>query len=163
MQNQVISGNINSLWINNIYENIKSIEIMVRMAREGCNSLNEYVQIPFERKELFIVDAQYKNLRQMHTELGLLVTDLSPLLKKEETEKYFNLLDSVEKVIENRKLFIEDIKNSDSMIVSSRTTPFFYETLVFLEGIRRKLIMEMSGLLFIKDEMRRDEISSVIL
>lgn len=147
------SSNINRLWLNNIYENIKNLETMVRLAREGCLSLAEYMQIPFEQRAIILPDVQYKNMRMISNEMNLLLTDLVPVLGKEKVEEYLKILFSIEKVIDQRKLFVKDNYSSvKKQVVSSSTTEFFFETLRFLEVVRRNIIIDISSILYAKTD-----------
>lgn len=147
------SSNINRLWLNNIYENIKNLETMVRLAREGCLSLAEYMQIPFEQRAIILPDVQYKNMRMISNEMNLLLTDLVPVLGKDKVEEYLKILFSIEKIIDQRKLFVKDNYSSvKKQVVSSSTTEFFFETLRFLEVIRRNIIIDISSILYAKTD-----------
>lgn len=150
------SSNFNSKWMDNIYENIKNSEFMVRMAREGCTTILEYIQMPPHQREIVVGDVQYKNLRLLIGELNLLLTDLQPIIKEEESKKYFEVLGSLDKIKNNRKLFVKDIYSaSQSRIISSKITPFFLEVLKGVEEVRKKMILEIAPVLYLKTEDKK--------
>lgn len=145
------TGNINSLWTNNIYENLKNLENMERIAREGCQSLLEYLSIPSYTRQIIIADTQYKNLKFMITELRLLMTDLTPVMDETAHKNFMDIVERLTTTIENREMFVDEnysaVKQS---IVSSKTTPFFNETLDYISKMKRNIIKEIAHLLYIK-------------
>lgn len=147
------SSNINSLWLQNIYENIKNLENMFRMARDGCRGILEYTQVSQENKDMFLVDVQYKNLRLILTELKLLIDDTMIVIGEDKGIEFLNQLEKIEKIINIRKLFVKDnYSATKNAIVNSSVTTFFMETLTFFEQIRRKIFKELAPLLYHKQE-----------
>ncbi len=147
------STNINSLWLTNIFENLKNLEVMERISREGCNSLMDYLQIPLAQRQIILADTQYKNLKFMVTEMQLLLTDLSPVVAKDKHKAFMDTLKKIQPPIHIRRLFLVErhsvMKNG---IFTSEVTPFFYETLTFLSELKLDIIKEISHILYIKDD-----------
>lgn len=158
---EVTSANINTLWLQNIYENLKKLEENMRLAREGCNSVLEYLQL-YNISKTSLNDIRYKNLRLIITELSLLVTDLQPVLK-DKANHYYTSISELDKVIDIRHLFVKETSNVDGQVKSSIVTPFFKATLDHAEGIRRKIINDIAPILYMdgspsveaKKEVRR--------
>lgn len=151
--NNYDSSNINTLWLNNIYENLKNLEQLMRLSREGCTSLFEYMKIPVEQRKILIADTQYKNLRFMITELDLLLTDITPTIGEDKVEEFRKLLQPVEDIIDNRFLFVKETTSvTKNGITSSALLPFFYDTLNFVSKMRNNIIKSISHLLYIKDD-----------
>jgi hypothetical protein len=147
------SSNINALWLQNVYENIKNLENLERMAREGCTSLMEYLSIPMDTQKIISADVQYKNLRFIVTETHLLLGDLTPILSQEKLKVFRDNLKQVQKVLENRKLFVKETYSvSKNGIVSSKTTEVFMKTVEFLSELKLNILQEISHILYIKDE-----------
>lgn len=150
------SSNINSIWLQNIYENIKNLEAMERLAREGCSSILEYLQIPYEARPIIIADTQYKNLKLIYNELYLLLSDLVPVIKPDEMEKFRDKLDALEEVIKIKKLFVKErYSKNKSNVISSEVTNFFYQTLKFLSNIKIAIIINISHILYVKEEDKK--------
>lgn len=146
------SSNINAIWLQNIYENIKNLEQLERIAREGCNSIMEYLQIPHESRAFILGDVQYKNLRFIITELDLLLIDLTPVIKESELIDFQLSLNKVKELIENRRLFLEEPRGVDRSIRYSKPKPFFYETLNFLSLLKVSIIKSIAHILYIKND-----------
>jgi len=148
------TSNINSLWLQNIYENLKNLESMERLAYEGCNSVLEYAQIPYEYRPIQIADIQYKNLKSIISEMRLLLTDLTPTIDSKIIEKYKGIIDKITPIINTKRLFINEIYSSEkARVINSKTTPFFDTTLAFLSGIRANIIKDIEHILYIKEEI----------
>lgn len=153
MENERLqSGNINALWIDNIYQNLKNLENMERLANEGCLSILEYASIPIGQNKIVLGDLQYKNLRMMVSEFDLLITDLTPVIEEKDITLFINEINNIKKVINNRKLFVKESTSHRNIMMSSEITPFFNETLIYLRDLKRKLIKQIEGLLYIKQE-----------
>jgi hypothetical protein len=145
MQDEVKSANINGLWLQNIYENLKKLEENMRLAREGCNSVLEYLQL-YNIPRSSLNDIRYKNLRLIITELSLLVTDLLPVIKK--SDEYYESIKQLDQLIDNKNLFIKETSNLDGELKSSIVTPFFKATLDQADNIRRKIIIDIGNILY---------------
>lgn len=159
MENQEFdSTNINTLWLNNIYENLKNLEQMERITREGCSSIMDYLQIPQEQRGHVIGDTQYKNLRFIVTEINLLLTDLTPVMNKTKIEEFRQMLNKIEDVIHIRYLFLEEPTYTSNRIKTSTLKPFFWETLGFLMKMRVGIIGEIAHLLFVDKKESKTEI-----
>lgn len=150
------SGNINSLWLANIFENLKKIEIFERYAREGCESVIEYAGIPFNQRHLQIADIQFKNLKCLLNEFLLVVPDLSPVLKEDDLKEILEKIKHAQKAVRNRDLFINEPK-ALGIVKYTETTSFFDETLDYLSNQRLKMINKIAHLLYIKDKDEKKE------
>ena len=87
-----LEQNISTLWLTNIFNNLKALENIERLAREGCSSITDYIQIPPAHQNIILVEAQYKNLRFFVFELEILLTNLTQknfkLTNEGDYEKY---------------------------------------------------------------------------
>lgn len=145
------STNINSKWLGNIYENLKNLEAYERTAREGCGSLLEFLSIPSERWPTILGEAQYKNLNFMVTELNLLLTDLTPVVDKEDLEKFRDKLTMLDAILNKKSLFITHrYAINGSTITSTQATDYFYETLEMISQLKRQVIQNIAHLLYVK-------------
>lgn len=157
-ENEFKSTNINSLWLENIYENLKNLEQLERLAREGCSSLFDYFQTSETQRRIVFADLQYKNLRFIVTEINLLLTDLTPVIEKNKLEYFRIAIRKVEEAINERKLFInEKFSATRNGIISSNVTNFFHETLNYLTEMRIKIIKEIAPILYVQDERKKDK------
>lgn len=148
---QFDSRPINDRWLDNIYQNLTLLEEMERMAREGCHSIMEYLQIPLAERQQIIADVQYKNLKLMINEISLLLTDLSPQIGKESIQKYQVQLDPILYCIKERKRYVrESWSASRDRIIQSKTTEWFNKTLDFISNMRLQIINEIAPTLFLK-------------
>jgi hypothetical protein len=146
----VESDNINSIWLKNVFESLKNLEIMQRNAREGCSSLFEYLQIPMEHRNAILADAQYKNLKFMVTEFSLLLSKLAPILEPDDVEKLDGINQRFLKIIDHKNIFIKELRRNN--FPYSQTTPAFDETLNLISLQVSKIIMKIEHLLYIKNE-----------
>lgn len=151
---EVQSTNINSLWLDNIYENLKNLEKQFKLAFEGCNDVMEYCGIPMYTRPQILADTQYKNMRFIVTELRLLIKDVSPVIP-DDYQYFLNKLKPIVESIGNRRLFVKELKSeSKQAIISSRVTPFFHETLNYLNEINLELVLKIKHLLYIDDSIK---------
>lgn len=156
------STNINSLWLDNIYENLKNLEALERYAREGCASLFDYLQIPEGSREVIIGDTMYKNLKFIVTELNLLLTDLTPVIEKEKLKEFREKLNTVGHAVQNKSIFVKDVRNaSRNTILSSNVTDFFYDTLEYLTKMRIDVITEIAPILYVRDERKLEKTKAI--
>jgi hypothetical protein len=150
---QITSANFNEIWLKNIYENITKFEFHEGLARDGCETLFEYLQIPLSEVKTRFADTQYKNLRFMFTQLHLLISDVEPIIKEVEADKFFKELDDLEKDMNNKKMFIrERYSASRRGIVSSEVTQEFEKKLGDVVQLKRKVINSIKHLIFIESK-----------
>lgn len=153
MDNQTSdTGNINSKWLENIYENLKKIEEFERYAREGCASILEYTSIPFEQRPMQIGDIQYKNFRLLINEFSLVIPDLTPVIEQEEIIKINSRLALIKDHIDKQHLFIVYVKDHNGKIINSKTTELFKFTLDYMSTVRSMVISSISHLLFLREK-----------
>jgi len=150
MENNFESTNINLEWLNNIFEELKLIQDLERLSREGCRNLMEYLQIPIESQKLVMADVQYKNMRFFALELDLLIKNLSPIIP-EKIEGYARRLNPILKNVNKRSLFIDEVKRNNR-VIEIYTLRFLHETIDFLVDIKADIIKDISSILYIKPE-----------
>lgn len=144
------STNINSKWLENIYEQLQTIQNMERLAREGCNSIMEYMQVPFNMRQVILADVEYKNLRLMALEMDILISNLAPILK-EKADKYNERMAKLLQNIDYRNLFLKEIKK-DGQVVMIEPLPFLFSSTTYLTTIKSELIKDIGHLLYIPEE-----------
>ena len=149
MEKKVISGTINKEWLSNILENIKNLEQLERLAREGCITIFDYFNSSYEERLSRYADIQYKNLRMMVTEFDLLLTDLSPIYQ-EELEDYTTSLKKLKEVLGKRHLFVKESLSVDKRIKKSQVTEFFLSMVDYISEMKRNLYIVISEILFVK-------------
>lgn len=150
MDDLSMSSNINEKWLNNVYENIKKMEEHERLSREGCESLFDFLRMSYEHRKVIIGSTQFKNLSFFITEFGLLLTDLSPVIKKDTLKKFKNTLDTIEKALGTKALFIDEHYDADGRITETSPTRFFWETIKALNNLKTDLFIEIKDILYIK-------------
>lgn len=150
---EIVSGNINSKWLSNIYENIVKLEQFERYAREGCADVMEYLQIPLSLRSKILADTQYKNLRLMYNELKLIIPDTKPVLDDDITD-FKNNIEKIKKILDKRELFLKEIKNSNGEVINSYTTEFYDIVLELLAGLREDIISKLSPILYVKENKK---------
>ena len=146
--------NISDSWLQNIYENLKNLEYMERLAREGCASVFDYAQIPIRMREMFIVDVQYKNLTLMANEFSLLLTDIGPICKKEFKNKLISKIDLIIERVKYKKDFVYAPVNTKGRVIHSRLLKPFFITLQILTETRREIINEIAPSLFVGKQLK---------
>lgn len=153
MEENFESTNIHLKWLENIYNQIKILQDFERLAREGCRDLMEHLQIPLNMQRIILPEAQYKNLRFMILEMDILISNLSPVLK-DKTEDYRKRLKPLLDSINNRKIFLKDIKQNNQ-IVYTNILPFLYTTVSYISSIKQDLIKDISSLLYLPEEKNK--------
>jgi len=147
------SGNINTLWLHNIYENLHNLEEQERLSREGVSTLVDYANLPKQERESIIADLQYKNLKMMVSETYLLLTDILPVVNEDFHTKKKKFLDGVSKHINDKRLFLHSpVNQKTKTIIKIELKPLFYETLTIITDLRQDIIKELSHLLYVKHE-----------
>jgi len=144
------SANINIEWLNNIYGEIRALQDLERLSKEGCRNLMEYLQIPFENQKLIMADVQYKNMRFLALELDILIKNLAPIIPKKVNDynkKLVVVLDNLNK----RNLFIEE-RMINNKVVEIYTLPFLHNTVNYLCSIKADIIKSIGHLLYLKED-----------
>lgn len=155
MEENYESTNIHLKWLENIYNQIRTIQDFERIANEGCRDLMEYLQIPSQMHLLVLPDAQYKNLRFMVLELNILISNLAHVLKKEDKEKeYKERIQVVLNVINNRSMFLKDIKQNNQ-VMRIIPSPMLDKTIKYVGEIKSSLIRDIGSLLFLPEGERK--------
>ena len=154
---QFESSNINTLWTNNILENLKNLENMERLAREGCESLMDYIQIPNQFKHSALADIQYKNLKLMVTETDLLLTDCEPVLNEKVIKDFREKLALLQPLMEKRDLFLhEPFSQTSKRTMQISLKEPFYRFLEMVTLLRRDVIKALAPMLYMKGGEDRD-------
>jgi len=136
-------------WVKNIMENLKNLEVMERYAREGCQTILEYLQIPYEQRQVIIADVQYKNLRLIINELILLITDLTPVVNPDTLNTFDGQLKKLTELIKERKSFVKETYNASSnTVTTSSVTELYFKVLETTTSMRREIIKEIRGMLY---------------
>lgn len=144
------SDNINELWLKSVFESLKNLEIMERNARDGCQNILEYMQMPIEYRLTQVANVQYANLKFMISEFSLLIKKLRPILKEEYVKKLVVSSKRMLKISQNKNVFIKDIKRGG--VIYANTTSSFDEALEILSNQISDIIKEIEELLYIKDK-----------
>ncbi len=150
MEDNFETTNINLDWLNNICSELKTIQDIERMAREGCRNLMEYLQIPMESQNVMMADTQYKNIRFFALELDILISNLAPVIK-DDVNKYEQQLKSISKNINKRDMFLEE-RHINNKLVEIYTLPFFHTTLEYLLSIKSNIIKDIAHILYLPEE-----------
>ena len=120
------------------------------MAREGCLSMLDYVQIPAKNKQAFLTDVQYKNMRMIVGEMRLLLTDLVPILDPTVHTNLMKTLQGLERAIYTRELFVVDNWSvTTNSVTQSKLTPFYFNTLDFLSDLKLRIIKDIAHILYV--------------
>lgn len=149
---ELLTSNVNATWIKGIHDEIKATETMIRWAREGCNSLLEYVLMDPRQKNIQLAYLQYKNLRFLLTEMILLAGNLTPIIEEGKSREYLDEFKKIEKIINNEDIFIKKETDVRGNLKSASVTPFFAETLEHFEEKRREILWDIRHILFITDD-----------
>ncbi len=154
------STNISEKWNENIFENIRNLEKMDRYAREGCDSIMEFAQLLNNPNyNIIIKEVQYKNAKMMLSEIQLLLTDIRIIIDDEFYNKIKKLTGNLQKYINKRNLFIvESYDTTKGRIIGMELTPLFYSLLEKLCKLRGDIIFEISSTLYVKKEVKSQEI-----
>ena len=159
MEENFESTNIHLDWLKNIYSQLKMLQDFERIAREGCRSLMEYLQIPFEYQRVVMPDAQYKNMRFFAMELDILISNLSSAFKEEKekgdkVKQYKKRLEPILKSIDNRNLFLRE-KKMNNQLVAIEVLPFLNTTVRFLISIKSDIILDIGHILYLPEEVKK--------
>jgi hypothetical protein len=154
MEDTFETTNIHLDWLKNIYQELRLIQDMERIAREGCRDLMSYFEVPIEMQRIIMPDAQYKNIRFMVLELDILISNLAPVLKDKETE-YKKRLEPVLKTINNRTLFLKE-KKQNNQLVGIDVLPMMNTTIDYLSSIKSSLIKDIGHVLYLPEEAKKE-------
>lgn len=149
------SGNINTLWLTNIYKNIENLEVIEKRIVTGYNEIIEVLQIPMEFRDIEITHVKYYSLKEIIAEMVTLITDIIPVITDEEFKKFNNDITAIENRIKNKELYMEIsfnfVKNKVNYI---KLLPQFDIDFKNLIDIRREIIRKIAHLLYIKEESK---------
>lgn len=148
--------NINNLWLNNIFENIKNIEIYERMARNGCKDLIEFIQCPPELRDEEMSEVQFQNLLHYGNEILVMLPDFASHIDEELGNQYIN---RVKIIIEDMrthkgKYIRKIISDPQRRTIKVKPTENFYITLDIFYSMRRQLILKIEPFLFTQEQFR---------
>ena len=150
MDNEFESININIEWLNNIYDELRTIQDIERLAREGCRNLMEYMQTPINSQRLVLADVQYKNMRFFALELDILIRNLAPVIP-EKVDSYVKRLAPILDNLNKRNLFVEERKMNNK-VVEIYTLSFLHKTIDFLVSIKSDIIKDIGHILYLKQD-----------
>jgi hypothetical protein len=123
---------------------------MLRIAREGCSSLLEYLEIHPDMQRLIFADVQYKNLRFVVMELKLLISNSQNILG-EKSLAYKEKLEIISSKVNDRSLFIKDVVQKNQLM-SRDLLPSFKVILDKLFELNSDLINDLSPILFMPED-----------
>lgn len=154
--------NISTLWNKNIFENVKNLEEMERLAREGCQSILQFIQMDPNTIHLILPEIQYKNLKMMVSEIGLLLSDLSPVVDETFYKEIELELAKYKIQILTKKFFIVDIKEQLKVtkkpkILNKYLTNEFYNLLEKVSDLKVKIIKKIAPILFVEKKEKDGE------
>lgn len=145
------TANINMLWLQNIFENLKNLEYMERIAREGTDSLIDYIKVPEQDRSRYFAAIQYKNLKMMISEMFLLLADLQPVITSQFYKEIKESLDKLqESITEERKFIKSYFSQVSKSVYKAELTTNFDVMLKIVSSMRSRIIKEISHLLFVE-------------
>lgn len=154
MENQEFeTTNISDLWLRNIFENIKNLEHIERLAREGCKSIIEFIQMDRQTQIFMLPEIQYKNLSMMISEISLLLDDIISVIMDAKYKKFKKELERAKKVINKRDKFVKecfDRTRSQSRLKSRSLTKDFDILLEGVSSLKVRITKEIAPMLFVK-------------
>ena len=146
--------NIHSDWLKNISNQLNAIQSMQRTSKEGCESLADYLQIPFEMRGVVIPDTMYKNMRFLTLEMNILIDNLEPILEDGTKELRKKLLVIIN-VMDKRNLFLNE-KIVNKQLVEIQILPLLDKVINELSNIKSDIIKKIGYLLYIKAEDKKE-------
>lgn len=148
----ISSVNINTKWLDDIYDNLLKIKKHLRFAKNGADSLDDYIKRLLIEQRFDLIDLQYTNLKLLVTEIAILLDDLAPIINGD-SKIDIELFDEIKSRIDNRNTFIEDTYDTvNKKIIRSNIKKAFVETVKALEKIRGQIIIELKEILYMKDD-----------
>ena len=147
--------NIHIEWLKNIHQQLMEIQNLERLAIEGCSNLGEYMQIPFELKEVIIPDIQYKNMRFMALEISILLDNLAPIIP-DKLDSYIKKLKPILDNIENKELFLEQ-KIINDKLLKVEVLPFMIRTIKYLLEIKLDIIKDIGSILYLPESTNNNK------
>jgi len=153
--NNIETSSMNTRWLENIYEQLRNIQDMIRISSEGCISLMDYLQIPIEMHKVVIPEAQYKNIKFLILEFDIFIDNLSPILK-EKTKDYKKRIEPLMNDIYNRDLYLKNIIKSNQL-VSIETKPMMNLIFRMLLKLYSDIINDIGEILYINQETKQKQ------
>jgi len=150
------SSNINSKWLENIYENIKNLEKMCRIAENGFEDINYYITSTQQEKQILLPELQFTNLKSIITELDLLLDDLTPIIEEGFINECHKELSIKKREIKDRNDYIYDVYNpmKKNILVYRELKTKFYSDLDSLSLMKRKIISKIGPILYVKADSK---------
>jgi len=81
-EDNINQKNITDKWLDNIYEILMRLEGYERLAKEGCNSIIEYLQSIAQNPNIDLATIQKKNYDMFITEFEVLLNNIQHLVDK---------------------------------------------------------------------------------
>lgn len=142
---------ITDKWLDNLYESLMRLEQYEKLAREGCESLMEYVQNP----NLDLALIQNKNLGLFITEFEITLNNGKKVIDKKE---YLNMTLGIRRILK-KELEVKGFLTEERDLVMHTTKnvlkPSFYIVLREISALRRDLV---GSLWFILSPKAKDTI-----
>lgn len=140
---------ITDRWLDNLYESLMRLEQYEKLAREGCESLMEYVQNP----NLDLALIQNKNYGLFITELEITLNNCRHLIDKDKRLKITLEIKSILKKELEVKGFLSEKRDLVMHTTRNVLKPSFYIVLRKISALRRDLV---SSLWFILSPKAKD-------
>lgn len=158
---------INTLWIKNVYENIKKLEEFERFARSGFDGIPAYTSvyqgIPADQRDIFKARTQYQNLQLFYNELLLLLTDLTPIIEETTMARLRGSVESLGDLINEPNNFLTEIYSQvKNKTIALKLKPEYWAAVKMLSKIRGVIIKQIESLLFNKNKQSLNSLPTYI-
>ncbi len=131
--------NISDKWLDNIFNILKRLEESEKLAREGCLTILEYVQIP--EKSLPLI--QYKNYTLFLTDFQLLINNCQQMIGKKDYDLFIKNLKGLKELESKCKCFLGVKKDHIKRTETYYLKPMFHRSIDIIGKMRRDLITNL--------------------
>ena len=146
------SGNINTLWLTNIYKNIENLERIEKRIITGYNEIIDILQIPLELREMEMANIKYYSMKEIISELITLITDIIPVITQTEFDDLNKKVTEMKKRINNKEIYLDISYNFvRNKINHVKLLPQFEKDFNTLIDIRRDIVRKIAHLLYISE------------
>jgi len=144
---------VNSMWLQNVYEQMINLKRGLALARDGMISLEEAMSLPPE--EIFTI--QMRNFRITLTIFDSLLDDCQPVLDSKFYKDTKGNLKEVRGLFDKTPQLFYDLRFNQRLRTSAKkVNKNFFAVVEKLNESRGKLVMELKGILYLHKKNKGD-------
>jgi len=149
--------NVNSLWLQNIFNQLITLKESLALARDGFFSVPELL----ETSPLDLGQIQYRNFRFVLTIFDSMLNDVQSVVAHEYLASTQNIIQKLKTQIdENIFNFFQRVNQPKPHFIP---LPYYYKAIEVLEKMRARLLLQLSPLLYVQGDLQKSDKSSELI